>query len=133
MVLGDDMHRTTAFSQSPRAPTQCVLSIYSSLLKLMVVTARPMSTLNFIAVEAYKKYLLVSLIHHGQFSSSLPKYTSSAAWRNLKSFCQPYIELANGYSTGEIAELEANIQTNKENFERVSFLPYIIHSVLCFG
>ncbi|XP_030947980.1 COP9 signalosome complex subunit 3-like isoform X2 [Quercus lobata] len=48
----------------------------------------------------------------------LPKYTSSAAWRNLKSFCQPYIELANSYSTGEIAELEANIQTNKENFKR---------------
>ena len=36
-LQGDDMHRTTAFSRSPRAPTQCVLSIYSSLLKLMVV------------------------------------------------------------------------------------------------
>ncbi|XP_030940164.1 COP9 signalosome complex subunit 3-like [Quercus lobata] len=52
-----------------------------------VVTA-PMSTLNFISVETYKKYLLVSLINHGQFSSSLPKCTSSAAWRNLKSFYQ---------------------------------------------
>ena len=27
-LQGDDMHRTTAFSRSPRAPTQCVLSIY---------------------------------------------------------------------------------------------------------
>ena len=43
-------------------------------------------------------------------------------------FEQPYIELANSYGTGEIAKLEANIQTNKENFKRVSFLPYI-----CFG
>ncbi|CAN1273288.1 COP9 signalosome complex subunit 3 [Linum perenne] len=52
-----------------------------------VVTA-PMTSINAIAVEAYKKYALVSLIHHGQFSSSLPKYTSSAAQRNLKNFCQ---------------------------------------------
>ena len=48
-------------------------------------------------------------------------------------FEQPYIELVNSYSNGEIAELESNIQTNKENFKRVSFLPYTIHSVLCFG
>ncbi|KAK9985215.1 hypothetical protein SO802_034740 [Lithocarpus litseifolius] len=83
-----------------------------------VVTA-PMSTLNSIAVEVYKRYILVSLIHHGQFSISLPKYASSAAWGNLKSFCQqPYIELANSYSTREIAELKANIQKNEKNFIR---------------
>ncbi|GMY13149.1 COP9 signalosome complex subunit 3 [Fagus crenata] len=81
-----------------------------------VVTA-PMSTINAIAVEAYKKYILVSLIHHGQFSTSLPKYTSSVAQRNLKNFCQPYIELANSYSTGKIAELEVYVQTNGEKFE----------------
>ncbi|OMP05542.1 hypothetical protein COLO4_08766 [Corchorus olitorius] len=52
-----------------------------------VVTA-PMSTINAIAVEAYKKYILVSLIHNGQFSTSLPKYASSVAQRNLKNFCQ---------------------------------------------
>ncbi|KAK4557125.1 hypothetical protein RGQ29_007050 [Quercus rubra] len=58
----------------------------------------------------------LELLHN--FSSSLPKYTSSVAWRNRKSFCQPYIELVNSYSNGEIAELESNIQTNKENFKR---------------
>ncbi|KAF7844544.1 COP9 signalosome complex subunit 3 [Senna tora] len=81
-----------------------------------VVTA-PMSTINAIAVEAYKKYILVSLIHHGQFSTSLPKYASSVAQRNLKNFSQPYIELANAYGTGKIAELEAYVQTNTEKFE----------------
>ncbi|CAN1725361.1 COP9 signalosome complex subunit 3 [Linum perenne] len=89
-----------------------------------VVTA-PMTSINAIAVEAYKKYALVSLIHHGQlivilcwqFSSSLPKYTSSAAQRNLKNFCQPYIELANTYSTGKIAELDAYVQKHQEKFE----------------
>jgi hypothetical protein len=40
-------------------------------------------------------------------------------------FVQPYIDLANSYSTGKIAELEACIQTNREHFENVS-LSYII-------
>ncbi|CAN1817600.1 COP9 signalosome complex subunit 3, partial [Linum perenne] len=52
-----------------------------------VVTA-PMSPISAIAIESYKKYALVSLIHHGQLSSNLPKYTSSAAQRNLKNYCQ---------------------------------------------
>ncbi|KAK7316115.1 hypothetical protein VNO77_34842 [Canavalia gladiata] len=81
-----------------------------------VVTA-PMSTINAIAVEAYKKYILVSLIRHGQLSTSLPKYSSSVAQRNLKNFCQPYVELANSYGTGKIAELEAYVKTNAEKFE----------------
>ncbi|XWS44041.1 hypothetical protein CRYUN_Cryun15aG0011000 [Craigia yunnanensis] len=81
-----------------------------------VVTA-PMPTVNAIAVEAYKKYMLVSLIHHGQFSTSLPKYASSVAQRNLKNLCQPYIELANSYSSGKIADLETYVQANTEKFE----------------
>ncbi|KAK6155271.1 hypothetical protein DH2020_009519 [Rehmannia glutinosa] len=52
-----------------------------------VVTA-PMPIISAIAVEAYKKYILVSLIHLGQFSTSLPKYSSSAAQRTLKNFTQ---------------------------------------------
>ncbi|XP_057437467.1 COP9 signalosome complex subunit 3 [Lotus japonicus] len=82
-----------------------------------VVTA-PMTCMNAIAVEAYKKYILVSLIHHGQsqLASSLPKYTSSVAQRNLKHFCQPYIELATTYGTAKIAELEAYVNTNTETF-----------------
>lgn len=81
-----------------------------------VVTA-PMSSMNAIAVEAYKKYILVSLIHLRQFSATFPKYTSSVAQRNLKNFSQPYIELANSYSTGNISELEAFVVANQEKFE----------------
>ncbi|KAL5537375.1 hypothetical protein UlMin_045452 [Ulmus minor] len=81
-----------------------------------VVTA-PMSSVNAIAVEAYKKFILVSLIHHGQFSTSLPKYTSSVAQRHLKNFCPTYIELAITYGTGKITELETYVQTHTEKFE----------------
>ncbi|OAY29604.1 COP9 signalosome complex subunit 3 isoform X1 [Manihot esculenta] len=94
-----------------------------------VVTA-PMSSINAIAVEAYKKYILVSLIHQGQFSTSLPKYASSAAQRNLKNFSQPYIELANSYSTGKIAELESYVQTNREKFESDNNLGLVKQVVL---
>lgn len=65
------------------------LKKFEKALELLhnVVTA-PMSTLNAIAVEAYKKYILVSLIHNGQFSTHFPKYTSSVALRSLKNFTQ---------------------------------------------
>ncbi|KAJ7970690.1 COP9 signalosome complex subunit 3 [Quillaja saponaria] len=94
-----------------------------------VVTA-PMSTINAIAVEAYKKYILVSLIQHGQLSASLPKYTSSVAQRNMKGLCQPYIELANCYSTGKIAELENYVQANREKFENNNNLGLVKQVVL---
>lgn len=81
-----------------------------------VVTA-PMSVINAIAIEAYKKFILVSLIHLGQFSASFPKYTSSVSQRNLKSFSQAYIELASCYSKGKIVELESFVQNNKDTFE----------------
>ncbi|KAL2943279.1 COP9 signalosome complex subunit 3 [Bienertia sinuspersici] len=81
-----------------------------------VVTA-PMPTLNAIAVEAYKKYILVSLIRNGQFSTHFPKYTSSVGQRSLKNFTQVYLDLAISYSNGNIAELEKFIQVNKEKFE----------------
>ncbi|QCD86172.1 COP9 signalosome complex subunit 3 [Vigna unguiculata] len=93
-----------------------------------VVTA-PMSVINAIAVEAYKKYILVSLIRNGQFSTSLPKYSSSAAQRNLKNFCQPYVELANTYGNGKIAELEAFVKTNEEKFESDSNLGLVKQAV----
>ncbi|EPS70923.1 hypothetical protein M569_03832, partial [Genlisea aurea] len=81
-----------------------------------VVTA-PMPIISAIAVEAYKKYILVSLIHLGQFSAVFPKYTSSAAQRNVKNFSQPYIDLASKYETGKVSELETFVQSNMEKFE----------------
>ncbi|KAG6736777.1 hypothetical protein POTOM_060328 [Populus tomentosa] len=55
----------------------------SSASHILVVTA-PMSSINAIAVEAFKKYILVSLIQNSQFSTSLPKYTSSATQEKFK-------------------------------------------------
>ncbi|CAL0317392.1 unnamed protein product [Lupinus luteus] len=87
-----------------------------------VITA-PMSTMNAIAVEAYKKYILVSLIRHGQVSNYiLSSLYIDIAYRRITSFVflpfeQPYIELARSYGTGKIAELEEYVQTNTNKFE----------------
>nr|XP_034926912.1 COP9 signalosome complex subunit 3-like [Populus alba] len=83
----------------------------SSASHILVVTA-PMSSINAIAVEAFKKYILVSLIQNRQFSTSLPKYASLTAQRNLKTLCQPNMEVASSYSGGKVSELEIYIQTN---------------------
>ncbi|XP_072990884.1 COP9 signalosome complex subunit 3 [Typha latifolia] len=80
-----------------------------------VVTA-PMTNLNAIAVEAYKKYILVSLILNGQVLA-FPKYTSSTAQRNLKNHTQTYNDLSTCYATGKYSELEAFIQSNIEKFQ----------------
>lgn len=41
-------------------------------------------------------------------------------------FVQPYVELANTYGNGKIAELEAFVKTNAEKFESVGSFTYLI-------
>ncbi|KAF8046411.1 hypothetical protein N665_3725s0003 [Sinapis alba] len=95
------------------------LKRFQKALELLynVVTA-PMHLVNAIALEAYKKYILVSLIHSGQFSISLPKCASTAAQRSLKSWCTPYIDVGNCYNDGKITELEAVVVANSSDFEK---------------
>ncbi|KAI3874099.1 hypothetical protein MKX03_029775 [Papaver bracteatum] len=88
-----------------------------ALQLLHIVVTAPMQSLNWIAMEAYKKYILVNLIQNGQFSASFPKCASSAAQRSLKLFSQPYLDLATSYGTGKIAELENCVATHREKFE----------------
>ncbi|PAN33394.1 hypothetical protein PAHAL_6G017500 [Panicum hallii] len=79
------------------------------------VTA-PMSSLNAIAVEAYKKYILVSLIQNGQVPS-FPKYTSATAQRNLRNHAQIYVDLCTSYGNGRYSDLEIFIESNAAVFQ----------------
>ncbi|KAJ6751479.1 hypothetical protein OIU85_001959 [Salix viminalis] len=83
-----------------------------------VVTA-PMSSINAIAVEAFKKYVLVSLIYNGQIYAGGFEvlFGFHSLTRLFLPFEQLYIELANTYSIGKISELETYIQTNREKFD----------------
>jgi COP9 signalosome complex subunit 3 len=94
------------------------LKRFQKALELLynVVTA-PMHQVNAIALEAYKKYILVSLIHNGQFTNTLPKCASTAAQRSFKNYTGPYIELGNCYNDGKIGELEALVVARNAEFE----------------
>nr|BAG11654.1 COP9 signalosome subunit 3 [Raphanus sativus]BAG11655.1 COP9 signalosome subunit 3 [Raphanus sativus] len=100
----------------------------ASELLYNVVTA-PMFQLNAIALEAYKKYILVTLIHSGQFSGSLPKCASTAAQRHLKSGCMPYYEVGNRYNDGKISELEAVAVAHSSDFEKDNNLGLVKQAV----
>ncbi|KAH9330357.1 hypothetical protein KI387_002465, partial [Taxus chinensis] len=64
------------------------LKRFSKALEFLqhAITA-PTTSLTAITVEAYKKYVLVSLIHTGQVPS-FPKYTPAVVQRNLKTCTQ---------------------------------------------
>jgi len=86
-----------------------------------------------IMVEAYKKYVLVSLLHHGQLKP-VPKHTPSIVQKHLKSLCQSYQDFANAYSTNNTDELHKVATQNAEVFNKV---PLSNHSILstnsCFS
>ncbi|XP_022922816.1 COP9 signalosome complex subunit 3 isoform X2 [Cucurbita moschata] len=84
------------------------LKLFPKALELLHnAVSSPMSSMNAIAVEAYKKYILLSLIYNGQ----------------------PYIELANSYSTGNVDELDTVFQTNREKFENDNNLGLVKQAV----
>ncbi|XP_010420055.1 PREDICTED: COP9 signalosome complex subunit 3 [Camelina sativa] len=82
-----------------------------------VVTA-PMNPASAIAVEAYKKYILVSLIHNGHCANSLPKCASTIAQRTFKNYSGPYIDLVSCYNDGKIGQLEALVVAKSADFEK---------------
>ncbi|KAG2335156.1 hypothetical protein Bca52824_006336 [Brassica carinata] len=106
------------------------LKRFQKALELLynVVTA-PMHVVNAIALEAYKKYILVTLIHSGQFSINLPKCASTAAKSNFKSWSTPYIEVGSCYNDGKISELEAVVVANSSDFEKDNNLGLVKQAV----
>ena len=67
-------------------------------------------------LEAYKKFLLVSLIVHGDKTkdmTSLPKYTSPVINKYLKPLCASYQELVAAYYSNQTTELEVLISLNE--------------------
>jgi COP9 signalosome complex subunit 3 len=57
-----------------------------------------------IMIEAYKKFVLVSLILHGKIGT-LPKYTSSVVNRFIRRCCEPYNDLAIACATNSPDEV----------------------------
>lgn len=79
------------------------------------VIAAPALVTSYIMVEAYRKLVLVSLIHRGELRN-LPKYTNQSVTRVLKQLCAPYEELLTAFSTGSLEDLNKAIENNLEPF-----------------
>uniref|UniRef100_A0A6Q2YW85 COP9 signalosome complex subunit 3 n=1 Tax=Esox lucius TaxID=8010 RepID=A0A6Q2YW85_ESOLU len=77
----------------------------------------PAMAVSHIMLEAYKKYILVSLILHGKVQQ-LPKYTSQIVGRFIKPLSNAYHELAQVYGTNNPAELRAQVNKHSETFTR---------------
>uniref|UniRef100_A0A8C3AT99 COP9 signalosome complex subunit 3 n=1 Tax=Cyclopterus lumpus TaxID=8103 RepID=A0A8C3AT99_CYCLU len=77
----------------------------------------PAMAVSHIMLEAYKKYILVSLILHGKVQP-LPKYTSQIVGRFIKPLSNAYHELAQIYTTNNPAELRGVVNKHTETFTR---------------
>jgi COP9 signalosome complex subunit 3 len=92
-----------------------------ALIFFKTVVTAPAVVLSSIMVEAYKKYILLSLIVHGKILS-LPRYTSSVVQRYHKTSFPQYQEFATAFGTHstddlhKVAELHAEIFHKDKNF-----------------
>ncbi|CAM1291491.1 COPS3 (predicted), partial [Pycnogonum litorale] len=82
-----------------------------------VAITTPSHAVSHIILEAYKKYILVSLIEHGKFIP-LPKYTSQVVTRFIKPLSQMYHELATAYGTNNPEDVNTVISKYSETFNR---------------
>jgi COP9 signalosome complex subunit 3 len=83
--------------------------------KLVLTT--PAVVLSAIMVEAFKKYILVSLILGGQVAP-LPKYVSSVVHRHIKNVCPQYQEFAGSFSTHNADEVHKCATVHAEHFKK---------------
>ncbi|KAK5583584.1 hypothetical protein RB653_005182 [Dictyostelium firmibasis] len=81
-----------------------------------VITA-PASALSAIAVEAYKKYLIVNLIQYGT-TQHFPRCTPAVVQRNIKSHCKPYTEFVQSFSNGSLNDIINKSSSGAEFFQK---------------
>jgi len=84
---------------------------------LEIVISAPALVPSAIMVEAYKKYILVSLCHKGEVGQ-LPKYTNTSLVRLLKQLCSPYEEFSTSFSTRSVEDLNKVAANNDEVYRK---------------
>jgi len=81
-----------------------------------VVVTTPSLAVSHIMLEAYKKYVLVSLFLHEKIIA-LPKYTSTVVSRFLKPMSAPYGELAESFATHDPDQLRTVANKHQTLFQ----------------
>lgn len=87
-----------------------------ALDKLELALCAPVSgnTVSMIQVEAYKKWILVSVLSHGR-PASMPRSVSTHVAKYLASLAKPYAVFADAFKDGTPAKLRAEFQYAAEN------------------
>lgn len=87
----------------------------------IVISAPTQKKISAIQVAAYKKFVLVSLIHEGQVRA-LPKYTAQVVEKVCKTQSQPYLNLLKAFNETDLQLFHDNATTSSPIFESVSNL-----------
>lgn len=82
-----------------------------------VCITTPALAMSHIMLEAYKKYILVSIIELGK-AQSVPKCASQVIGRFMKPLSHAYHDLSTAYATGSSDELRNVALKHQDQFER---------------
>lgn len=88
-----------------------------ALYFLEVTVTTPAHAVSHIMLEAYKKYILVSLLLNGKLQT-VPKYTAQVVNRFVKPLSQPYHDLATAFTMNSTSELNTILNKHAEVFTR---------------
>eukprot|EP00906_Rhabdomonas_costata_P027355 RCo038858 len=80
------------------------------------VLTMPCSCLSAIMVEAFKKFVIVSLITKGKLDA-LPKQCSGIVHRTIRRFAMEYVEVATAYGKRETAKVKELVSKHRAIFE----------------
>lgn len=82
-----------------------------------VCVTTPALAMSHIMLEAYKKYILVSLILHGKVIA-VPKYSSQVITRFIKPLSQAYHDVATTYQSSSSDDLRNDMTKFRDVFTR---------------
>uniref|UniRef100_A0A6U4WDP4 COP9 signalosome complex subunit 3 n=1 Tax=Hemiselmis andersenii TaxID=464988 RepID=A0A6U4WDP4_HEMAN len=82
---------------------------------LQLAFTMPCHALHEIVVEIYKKYVLISLITHGEVVA-LPKYTTPLLQRMLKGCCSAYHDVATAFATHKVDDVKVSLAKHQAVF-----------------
>ena len=89
----------------------------SALFYLEQALTVPASVLSQIMIEAYKKFILISLISKGKLPT-LPKYTSRIVINQIKPICSIYHELASAFTSFDLDKLNSLVHKYHDLFHQ---------------
>ncbi|CAG8475167.1 6505_t:CDS:10 [Ambispora gerdemannii] len=82
-----------------------------------LVISAPAVVTSAVQLEAYKKYVLVSLYLYGKIIP-LPKYTSGVVIRAVKNYCQPYQDFAAAFESLNVKRVRNELQKCTDIFKK---------------